>query len=511
VTENGENQLGGGFSYLGGTVPVMKSGDWGFLPFKTLSNRRPGSTVTPMNYQIWTLNAIAPAVEAHFGRIEALFRKKGISIRRGDRLGFNVQSPDLLKNPPHQLMYSSGDFDEYFVPIPVKCLGRNLMAGRLPRELERSLEKEPWRKTYRPDDYWKKKPIDGNPSVRMNTNGAGYYEILEQTTQNLQKATEAPWKNIIIGYSEGGLVARYLAAIDEQLHQKNPAKQLIHGIVTIGSPNHGSPLANPANDESVAEGLLSTFSLLFLDQSQNRKLIHAIGNVAQKSQFKMEYVDAILGGVIEDAEKRRRPVEGLMRFRKWLSGVLGQNGTAFRDLRVTDIGSGRLARPLELTLRRPLKTTFYGAILNGNPDIGVIAHQALKWWEQPIFDLLTRWGRLRRARRCFSHNVMRELGPKTRQAKALVRLYPAGVTNSVAVPPLASYSVTEGAIVPFQHDFVIPTYSMLLPDPQPGRSNFLGNYVVAEANHLSGAKLSRTFSILLKILKKMEPQTPRAR
>jgi hypothetical protein len=64
--------------------------------------------------------------------------------------------------------------------------------------------------------------------MNLTTPSLGYHEILQCAT------AQSGGLNVLIGYSEGGTVARYLALVDEQIAK--PEKRCIHSVITVQGP-----------------------------------------------------------------------------------------------------------------------------------------------------------------------------------------------------------------------------------------------------------------------------------
>ncbi|MEQ9362683.1 MAG: hypothetical protein RIF32_00485, partial [Leptospirales bacterium] len=188
---------------------------------------------------IWTLNDAAMLLDGAEDEIVKMFRKRGIECRFGDRGAYHndahLQAQAGLarraENETHNLMFEQDiRFDEYFVPIPIKCVGE-----LFEREDEFPALK-PIRALYspgpggdRPDyrAYWDpgvaQARFPDTRFTRMLTKPCqGYYDIIDQEAAPDEQT-------ILIGYSQGGLVARYLAFLDEHVFQKNR----IHSVVTL--------------------------------------------------------------------------------------------------------------------------------------------------------------------------------------------------------------------------------------------------------------------------------------
>lgn len=85
----------------------------------------------------------------------------------------------------------------------------------------------------------------------------------------------------------------------------------------------------------------------------------------------------------------------------------------------------------------------------------------------------------------------------------LNQLYKEEIDEQVEINGTTTFKI--GQLDPLKHDFVNPSYSMLLPDSKNG--NFLGNYINEKANHVSGGDINTnnqySYKLIKKILKKM--------
>ena len=329
---------------------------------------------------VWSLNRASWLVRESEGWLRSALEGGLLSLlggRRwqcdfGDRRKWNTVSGDKGgkrdldsrdEPPAHQLMYEGEHCNEYFVPIPVKCLGMrgrdtDSLSGRA-RELLMGIVKE--RNCLREEElkkYWEEEGHTRLPGSRMYTAPyKGYYDILEENGPG----------NILIGYSQGGLVARYLAFLDEHVFQRN----LIDGIITVQSPNWGSPLANDQNAESVVKGineLILTF--LSLPQARYSKFHDAVGG-----QLKLKELLGLVEVLREELEEsrplgknRRKARDVLITARKWLGGLEDNPFNAFYDLDVKNMERAQYS-VLRLVNEHPLKRIHSAAIVGTNNDM----------------------------------------------------------------------------------------------------------------------------------------------
>ena len=226
------------------------------------------------NYTLWCLNRVA---DWDRGRLARALSVKGVwsakhEVRLGSRALFDTHPGWEANRGSGVLMHEEDDCNEYFVPLAVKCIGdpdgflsrlgdRMSAEGRQRFEALRTdfaryfafadpPEADPeWRR------YWERSPVASALwQVGMFTRAdgptpyAGFYEIVATDARDNDRQA------ILAGYSQGGLVARFLAWMDEQLIA--PQHRAIAGVVLVQSPNHGSPLADTANADNVSAGLM---------------------------------------------------------------------------------------------------------------------------------------------------------------------------------------------------------------------------------------------------------------
>ena len=281
--------------------------------------------------KIWTLNYASEIIQGKEKEICELivksFQKKNIQIDEcifGDRSEYNRSNLTIKSFIKHKLMCEIDDEnDEYFVPVPVKCIGRlfddNLIVlNKIQDFYRRNNQFEYshfWDAGYRNDKYPK------NKRARMCTkNKRGYYEILI-------REKEKGYHNILIGYSQGGLVARYLAWLDEYVFNNDS----IFGIITISSPNIGSPLANPDNRESVINALIEIILALFSFYSDDySQLLNTLEKILNFDDI-IEIIDSLMSGLSIE-KKKVNLLSHIFTIRKWLSGLYRIPNNALFDL-----------------------------------------------------------------------------------------------------------------------------------------------------------------------------------
>jgi hypothetical protein len=410
-------------------------------------------------------------------------------------------------------------YDEYFMPIPLKCLGKpdydsngNPQLTAFWKALIPEEKQSEFLKILTPqssenycfspnlvDGYWDKgkRPVKGDSElakefsdVRMNTSPQekiGYYQILQQAKQQ-----HGP--NILIGYSQGGAVVNYLACIDEYFVA--PEKRCITGVISVQGALRGSTLAMSSRAEGVLNSLVAMVHALWGERLVEyfevppdiRRRVDPLFAPGHKLEIG-EVVD-----VLDALYTLAKPDKGLRHFlataRKWLSGLDGDKQLAFWDL-----DSVRLNRPgsvMEAIDSHPLIDTYCGAVAGDNFHLEPLLHSVIEYKHPRVAELgfivrgLVRHivHRSEVIFRTKTFDMMPE--PLTPPNDPLARLHSEWFSGMAP----DAWNIQNGATVPAQaSDCVIPTASQMLR-PGPGnRPKFLGNYINQEASHISGALL----------------------
>ncbi|HEY8210146.1 MAG TPA: hypothetical protein VIG99_21820 [Myxococcaceae bacterium] len=444
--------------------------------------------------KIWTLNLAGDLIAgAEISRVAHVFKLEGnapfLDCTFGERgsKGF------------HRLMNEGKDFggdptDEYFVPIPVKCIGgryrqARTLGGEAGLLLEGIVESYP--AFFKDDDtlrrYWSDQegPLG---TVRMSTPLlAGYYDLLPKGANN-----------VLVGYSQGGLVARYLAFLDEYVFGEGR----IAGVITLHSPNHGSPLAHATKTEAIKNGLMDALLwLLRIDPGRfggTRRYLESVPFSAFWELLHTLYQDLqkqVTAGTLSEEDARFRGVRSAL---KWLSGLRPlEFPTAFGDL-----GASNYWNPfsvLSLIHRFPLRRIVSGAVVGTNGQLGPMAASMLGNLVGGLaMSTLNRFS-LDSAAQAYAEQVMQDDWASLPAQAMFLKRY------------LAEYVSGDGQKIPgMAHDFVVPAVSQVLDHDL--RS--VGTLVNPEANHLSGSSRSRAghgnaagdanFNLLLQLLLRMK-------
>lgn len=404
------------------------------------------------------------------------------------RLAVNDPAGNEEGRPGELMLELKGTrYDEYFVPIPSKCVGawdgpfwRQQVSPEGAAHLERLGAYLRARfpgtllPSFAPGPSPLKNPAGSNFGlVQLNVaeRGLGYYEMLQRAT----RLTGA--QNVLVGYSQGGTVARYLAYLDEQV-SKQPC---IHGVVTVQAPNRGSPVASAAKREEVSQALLAIALALPRWLPGDRKQSKAWSYLRPNpGEGVIEFLNGLLDELVEDwskAKARPKLIDRWITARKWLSGLSGVRELAFWDLDPLE-----LARPgsvLDSINRYPLQRVWHGAVIGTDNRLPSFAQQLA--WARSFWVGLLSWVFARPLKwlldepsRIYREDAMSF--PRGTDA-ALVRQYQQGLR--------AGELGLSAGIEAYAHDFVIPSVSQLLM-PGTGKAH-LGNLVNGQASHVSGA------------------------
>jgi hypothetical protein len=499
-----------------------------------------------MKLTLWRLNRCVHWEEQHPGTLSAALAEAGHEVVLGRRVQPPTDAASLASagtpgvscvainqgkdSLPGALMHEGvrGDrpgHDEYFVPIPLKCIG-NLSArsgggdtaafwartrssnGPGAALLERIVDGvddggrinscfDPSESTR----YWQLSPTNGRSEhtpvptwpfadVRMNTlRGCGYYQILREHSAATGR------KNVLVGYSQGATVARYLAYLDREVFDGEPC---IFGLIAVQGALQGSPLALTDNAEWIARSVTTMVLSLVTGNSdpadsggaldapgdEGKQVIRDVAERAQRAGAAVPegtrvfaalatLLDAIINANDNDSD-RRRLIDVLRTTRKWISGLSGEKGLAFRDLdprRLDQEGS-----VLHAIASTPSLGAWHGAVVGCDYRLEEFVRGFVerRWSANVLEHLLRPWlsQYLQRAEDAYRSQVMDVAGDGSR---------PLG-------PRLASFrhQWIRGAgetVEPRAHDFIVPSAAQLLPE---GGATFLGNLRNRDASHLSG-------------------------
>jgi len=395
-----------------------------------------------MTYHIWLLNATESLLTSPSlrGRVERLlgFPVQWETRTIGDRVLLNLM-PD----------------EEYFVPIAIKCLGSlwndssMTPEGRDIVSRMRKLYFDEW-KLPPPESFW-----DQSSSFRsMHTPSLmGYYELIRYRHHPGDK-------HILIGYSQGGVVARFLAFMDEYLYRDT----LIDSVITIASPLKGSPLADPLRREDITDAMIAISLALFsfYQTYDHRPGFSRLMSLLSRN-IDFETIDNLLSAWIEDAlpladvsPYYASLASYLFTFRKWLSGLKGNKESAFWEL-----SPRRLFSPFSVLslIQKPLRAKT-ASIVTSNHQVEEMARDYMALtqgrWIRWAWRILRGW------------ILSRQIGGQTLHA------------NLTTIQRLYDQEIM-GRECGEHHDFMVPSSSQFIEDTPT-----LGRFLAPRASHLSG-------------------------
>lgn len=473
------------------------------------------------DYVLWCLNRVAgwepaPLLEALEGRS---FFSQRHQVRAGSRTAFD-RTDFVPGTPPDQgprpaLMHEDGECGEYFVPLVVKCVGDpqgflQRLGGKLTPEGRQRFDAlvAHYPEHFQPgapchwQGYWTPAAKVGMFTAPQGPRPhAGLYEVLHAERRAGEKA-------VLAGYSQGGLVAHFLAWMDEYLLQ--PSERCVAGVVTVQAPNAGSPFAHRHNGDAVATGIFAALSgalgyptveppgaaaggaaepVIFPTLGAAFGRLAAGRLVARDGprHFDIDAVCALLEAALADGSPEQRS-ELLSSARKWLSGLTPTvPSTAFQDLAPSELDNPGAV--LNLLATQPLQQTLHAAVVGTDTSAEDFVRAELPLSVKVVLffkpNAAGLQDRLRRLSSAYSQLALNELATGRTLGPLEARVaseYVSGVT--VQTPGGA-----PEALRPLAHDFVIPSASQALGPRGGGAASpqFLGNLINAKGTHLSGA------------------------
>ncbi len=256
------------------------------------------------------------------------------------------------------------------------------------------------------------------------------------------------------------MVALYLSYLDEYIFKKN----IIKGVITIGSPNTGSPLANPDNREIITDEIISILVKILI-KNQNMQL-----NIIKKLQEQINFENVIetLTFLINITPESEKIYPILITAFKWLSGLNSNapeaKAMSFIDLNITNI-EDKPYSVISLINKNKLKNTIIGSIINGNNKSTDMLNSLLG-----LFSLLI-------------PNDINKIF--TDSYKKVFMKENSIVTDQFILKKMTEYKNGDGKIPPECHDFISPSVYQKIENDG---TNFLGNVFNPEVNHLTGTQ-----------------------
>lgn len=425
-------------------------------------------------------------------------------------------------------------FDEYFVPIPVKCIGnpdqlQHAVAGYraehsiggatdVPRlqailaaypeyfDLAHPNNQSAQTSTYF-KVYWDAglsgaptsvTPYGAGDEVRMHSTAyVGYYEMLMRWNSRPGRTQD---RHILLGYSQGGTVGRFIAYLDEHVFKLN----LVHGLVTVQSPNFGSPVACQGNHTQLEHVLLTVLRDLPwkpLVMAFVPKRLKPVGeylyDCKRNDAITVDDLDATLGTTItkiaegilrkteDDVANARKQMSLLIAARKWLSGLTSMRGKeqyAFVDLdpQRTFSASDRVLK----LINEAGHSMPHAAVVGCNPSLAA------------LFGDGAMGALIRTVLRSLTSVSLKNLTEKYQTVfdEGAHGMNLTGNYQALATSYNQPYTSADGSFPSRAHDCVIPArYQMMRPSFLGGggdATRFRGNKINEDANHASGTKLS---------------------
>jgi hypothetical protein len=432
-----------------------------------------------MKVRIWTVNRCTELLAHDDDEIQAIFQPAGVEVTFGTRQGMGYESA-------RQLMPES----EYFVPIPLKCIGDRYLRDKSNPLLKnitdsyKYFDEDVFRSWWEPDAAKNitKHELPDSFKPRMQTpKYQGYYDLLDGDA-----------KHILVGYSEGGLVARYLAFLDEYVFKENK----IIAVLTVSAPNYGSPLGDPVNKESVTAGLLEI--VLSLSSFHGDRFPQLYAEIGKTAKFE-NYYSALVAAQKDAEQGPQHDAQPIIETAvKWLSGLHGDPNSAFAEIDARNLGADHPFSVLRLinSEQYKAKAIYTGGVISANADLSdlvrslVIGGRAASLGKRilqeaeeialhaimniRLFGIPLRSNEAE-AGLLYSHKVMSEQTDEPPELEALKKKY---VADVAVEKPLSK----TGTIPRFSHDYIIPSVYQILPSSP----RLLGHYVNRSANHNSG-------------------------
>ena len=308
-------------------------------------------------------------------------------------------------------------------------------------------------------------------------------------------------------------MARYLAYLDEVVFQKG----VIAGVITIASPNYGSPLGNPKNKESVFDGLIELIlSILSFTQVKYPGLMkHTKDEVDFENLIK--FLEKLFSGLkdsdLKDMEGQESMARTITTAIKWLGGLDEDEKNAFHELSILDHDDAstvlacvngtkldRVAYASVVTANNNLERIFYSFIRD---FIGGVKGYLVRSVLSLFSSILSLFGR------GFKDDF--ELGSKIYKKKVMKEQLKPGDYKLKDIIPLKIEEYEKGSsspkIDPEAHDFIIPSCYQTVPT---NGKNYLGTKVNKDASHNSGKSREskggkKNYKYIKQYLKIMKP------
>lgn len=461
-------------------------------------------------YILWSLNQSSGLIDRLWNEkgnknISSLFQHYGKSIELGNNGMFYASTKwtGSMHYPQHRLMLETDGFvrgpnniEEYFVPITLKCIGNSptpigdLFLENVDSELLKKIKQNnfPYSlSNFDENEFWDSPaPINPIQKMQMATSlKRGYLHLLYDYLQ-LPKHQGKGKKHILVGYSQGGLVARFIQYLDRYVYRTH----IIAGVITIAAPNWGSPAANKynlGNINNILEQIINEYiqAALPLSDAVSSYLNSAFPNAtALKSVGDLvAYLDLQLTKYVKKNNsfiQVPRDLDLAITIRKWLSGLVPHMGlnTAFNELGMTNYGNPFTVLSLvndNNPYHEKTNTGYYGAIINTNNQAIDMASAAigLPLNYLPMPDVKSYFNDISNLYQSIMTDVPESINGF--EDKSRYEKYQEKIVRS------KSYLGNKAD----SHDFVIPSANQVLHEKGP--NGYLGN-LISNTNHISGSK-----------------------
>jgi hypothetical protein len=430
---------------------------------RILSGKDGGIKMAGEKVKIWTMNAAADLMKESAWDLNWIFG--------WDNWEYGFRK-DAKGNDTNQLMLE----EEYFVPLAVKCIGRYFDSDSDELKKVKKYYHSKGQKNYK--KFWTEGCGLDCLSRMFTKDFKGYYEMLKDAGRN----------HILIGYSLGGLTARYLAWMDEYVF----GDRIIKGIITISSSNYGSPLANVQNKESAIDCILKSLWAMF--SFTGDYFTDIIRYSQEKVDFKniMDIIEKMNRGLLQMpiSDKAKRSLkEFLSTSSKWLGGLSRDPNNAFFDLDINNLNAPYSM--ISLVNKHLPKKIYYGSIISSDNKVQGVIHSFVR--EKFSFLVSLFVNRFIDGLKLLDSPMQKNFAEvnevyKNEVLKEDDKTIHSGNEDIRKVIERYEIGSAEIGLKPKTHDFIMPSSYQVL-DGEAGSKYFLDNIVNPHANHNSGKSL----------------------
>ena len=284
----------------------------------------------------------------------------------------------------------------------------------------------------------------------------------------------------------GVLPSNHGDILDEYIFKKN----VIKGIITISSPNFGSPLANYDNNENIINGLIEiiwSFFSFYKKYNNINGFADIINWTEDKINFEhiTEILERMLNGAI--AINSKELIKFFTSAIKWLGGLSGDKNNAFYDLNILNMNANNYSA-LSLINKNEyrLNNILYGSIISTDNRIDSVLISLLK--ENLGLILIPFAKCFLKIKIILNKSILQNFNKASKTYKKRIMKEQIKKSNIKQIIKDKIYDYNNGNnqlnISQQAHDFVIPSSYQILLDND--KNNFLGNKINKYANHNSG-------------------------